>query len=76
MVSINLQVGGTAMGTKVAPSFGITYMGASEEKHVYTYRLQPLMYVRYIDDIFIIWQHEEAKLKEFFTHLNLFNIIT
>ena len=65
-----LQVGGTAMGTKVAPSFAITYMGAFEEKYVYTYRLQPLMYLRYIDDVFIIWQHGEKELKEFFTYLN------
>ena len=65
-----LQIGGTAMGTKVAPSFAITYMGAFEEKHVYTYRLQPLMYIRYIDDIFIIWQHGANELEEFFTHMN------
>ena len=38
-----LQIGGTAMGTKVAPSFAITYMGSFEDKYVYTYRLQPLM---------------------------------
>ena len=49
-----LQVGGTAMGTKVAPSFAVTYMGFFEKEHVYTYRLQPAIYLRYIDDIFII----------------------
>jgi len=65
-----LQVGGTAMGTKVAPSFAITYMGAFEEKFVYTYRLQPLIYVRYIDDIFMIWQHGKAELEQFFNHMN------
>ena len=65
-----LQTGGTAMGTKVAPSFAITYMGAFEEEHVYTYRLQPLIYLRYIDDIFIIWQHGEEELEQFFTHVN------
>ena len=31
-----LQVGGTAMGTKVAPSFANTYMGWFENQHVYT----------------------------------------
>ena len=58
------------MGTKVAPSFAITYMGDFEEKHVYTYAHQPLMYLRYIDDIFIIWQHGENELLKFTTHMN------
>ena len=65
-----LQIGGTAMGTKVAPSFAITYMGNFEEKHVYTYIQQPLMYLRYIDDIFIIWQHGVNDLAKFIEHMN------
>ena len=47
-----LQVGGTAIGIKVAPSFAITYMGEFEEKHVYTYRLKLLIYLRYISKIY------------------------
>ena len=65
-----LQIGGTAMGTKVAPSFAVTYMGSFEEEHVYKYRLQPLTYVRYIDDIFMIWPHGQHELDQFFTHMN------
>ena len=65
-----LQVGGTAIGTKAAPSFAVNYMGAYEEEHVYTYKLQPLLYLRYIDDIFMIWQHGEAELLTFVEHLN------
>ena len=65
-----LQVGGTAMGTKVAPSYAVNYMGAFEHKHVYTYRLQPVLYLRYIDDIFMVWQHGESELKTFFEHMN------
>ena len=38
-----LQVGGTAMGTKVAPSYANTFMGWFEETHVYTYAQQPLL---------------------------------
>ena len=65
-----LQVGGTAMGTKVAPSFANTFMGWFEAKFVYTYELQPLMWVRFIDDIFLIWQHGHDSLKLFEDHLN------
>ena len=65
-----LQVGGTAMGTKVAPSFANTFMGWFEAKFVYTYELQPLMWVRFIDDIFLIWQHGQETLKLFEDHLN------
>ena len=65
-----LQIGGTAMGTKVAPSFANTYMGWFESKFVYTYRQQPLLWVRFIDDIFVIWQHGLPAFKDFEVHLN------
>ena len=65
-----LQIGGTAMGTKVAPSFANTYMGWFESNHVYTYHIQPLLWVRYIDDIFVIWQHGKETFSDFVTHLN------
>ena len=65
-----LQILGTAIGTKAAPSFAIIYMGDYEDKYVYTYFLQPLLYVRYIDDVFMIWQHGESELNNFVSHLN------
>ena len=49
-----LQVGGTAMGTKLAPSYANIYMGWFEDTHVYPYDPQPLIWKRYIDDIFFI----------------------
>ena len=58
------------MGTKVALSYAVNFMGAFERKHIYTYHLQPLLYLRYIDDIFIIWQHGETELKTFIEHMN------
>ena len=65
-----LQVGGTAMGTKVAPAYANTFMGWFEEKYVYNYHKQPLLWKRFIDDIFLIWQYEETDLDEFVTYLN------
>ena len=65
-----LQVGGTAMGTRVAPSFANIFMSNFEDKYVYTYRTQPLRWLRYIDDIFCIWPHGKEELELFTNHLN------
>ena len=65
-----LQIGGTAMGTKCAPSYANCFMGDWEEKYVYTYHLQPLIWKRFIDDIFMIWTHGEEELQNFLRHLN------
>ena len=65
-----LQVGGTAIGTKAAPAFAIVYMGMFEDMFVYTYPLQPVLYLRYIDDIFMLWQHGLTELNTFVEHLN------
>ena len=65
-----LQIGGTAMGTKLAPSFANIFMGWFEENFVYHYHKQPLIWKRYIDDIFIVWQHGPDTLTDFVKHLN------
>ena len=65
-----LQVGGTAMGTKLAPSFANLFMGDFEEKFVYTYRLQPFLWKRFIDDIIIIRTYGEEELCKFIEYLN------
>ena len=65
-----LQVGGTAMGTRVAPTYAVLFMGQFERNHVYTYNKQPLVYLRYIDDILMLWTHGETELHRFTTHLN------
>ena len=46
-----------------------------EETHVYTYRLQPLLWVRYIDDIFMLWQRGPTELTSFVQHLNSCHLI-
>ena len=37
-----------------------------------TQELQPFVWLRYIDDIFLIWMHGEAELKKFMEGLNIF----
>ena len=39
-------------------------------KYVYTYPLQPKLWKRFIDDIFLIWPHGMGSLLEFINHLN------
>jgi hypothetical protein len=65
-----LQTGGTSMGTKAAPCFANIYMGLFERKYVYVYHLQPLVWVRFLDDCFCVWQHGKAELDRFLTYLN------
>ena len=65
-----LQIGGTAMGTKLAPSYANIFMSDFEKKFVYTYERQPKMWLRYIDDIFCIWQHGDTELQKFTDYLN------
>ena len=65
-----LQTGGTAMGTKVAPSFANLFMADFEDKWVYTQPIQPRTWLRYIDDIFIVWEAGEDPLSDFLNHLN------
>ena len=65
-----LQIAGTAMGTRVAPTYENIFMSDFEDKFVYSYRKQPLFWARFIDDIFFVWEHGEEELLEFIHHLN------
>ena len=51
-----LQIKGCAMGTICAPPFANIFMGKFEETFIYPY-IQNLciLYLRYIDDLFLIW---------------------
>ena len=61
------------MGTRLAPSFANIFMYHFEEKYVYPYPLKPTIWLRYIDDIFMIWDHGRDELTEFINHLNSSN---
>ena len=65
-----LQMSGTAMGTKMAPSYANLFMGVLEQQMLSSYKYKPLAYFRYIDDIFMIWTEGEETLNEFLTHCN------
>ena len=58
------------MGTKLALSYANLFMTKFEQNHVYTYYLQPTLWKRFIDDIFLIWPHGMDSVLEFIQHLN------
>ena len=64
------QKQGTAIGTKMAPSYAIIFMSLLEERLLETSPLKPQVWWRYIDDIFLLWEHGEESLKAFLNHLN------
>ena len=61
------------MGTKVAPSYANIFMGELEAKMLETAPIKPFLYLRYIDDIFLIWTGTISELKRFHQHCNSFH---
>ena len=67
------QLRGTAIGTKIAPPYAIIFMGDLEEKRLKDCDKKPLTWWRYKDDIFILLQHGDKKLKNFLEFLNCYH---
>ena len=65
-----LQIHGTAMGTKMAPSFANLFLGFFEANALKNAPFQPHIWFRYIDDIFMIWTEGLDNLKIFVDYLN------
>ncbi|XP_071792086.1 uncharacterized protein [Asterias amurensis] len=68
-----LQVQGTAMGTRMAPSMACLFMSHLEQRMLASAPCRPWVWWRYIDDIFFIWTSDEASLKAFINHINSFH---
>ncbi|CAJ0959711.1 unnamed protein product [Ranitomeya imitator] len=68
-----VQRQGTAMGSNVAPAYANAYMDSFEETFVYTddrFKRYVDCYLRYIDDIFLIWTGPTDILQAFHQTLN------
>ena len=68
-----LQIGGTAMGTKVAPTYANLFMSRLETKILTDYAPKPSIWYRYIDDIFFIWEHGEKSLERWLEYINSYH---
>ena len=67
------QLRGTAIGTKMAPPYTVIFMGDLEEKLLKDCDKKPLAWWRYIDDIFMLWQHVEKEREKFLEFLNCYH---
>ena len=56
------QLKGTAIRTKMAPPYTIIFMDSLEEEILGNSLLKSLVWWRYIDDIFMMWEHGEEEL--------------
>ena len=64
------QIQGTAMGTKMAPSYANLFMDILETNFLRDEPIQPLLWKRYIDDILCIWHDTPDTLDALLTRLN------
>ncbi|XP_053899191.1 uncharacterized protein LOC128845033 [Malaclemys terrapin pileata] len=71
--NLYLQVSDTAMGTCMAPQNANIFMADLEQCFLSSRPLVPLLYLCYIDDIFIIMTHGKEVLEEFHLDFNNFH---
>ena len=64
------QKRGTVVGTKFPPPYSILLMAELEQKILRKAEFKPYIWWRYIDDIFLLWEHGEEKLKSFINNIN------
>ncbi|XP_021341474.1 uncharacterized protein LOC110442280 [Mizuhopecten yessoensis] len=60
-----LQIQGTSIGIICAPNYAILFMDHLETAFLQSQSLSPLVWSRYIDDIFFIWTHGSESLDSF-----------
>ena len=63
------QIKGTAMGTPMAVNYANIFLDNFENKMLVEYqqkkKVRPIVWWRYIDDVFLIWHDDEESLKDF-----------
>ena len=65
-----LQTHGTAMGTKTAVSFANIFMAKIETAIIDQHCAKPLVWKRYIDDVFSLWDTNREEINNFIEHAN------
>ena len=62
---IKQQISGTTIGTKFVPPYTCLFMDKIETAFFEIQQLQPLVWVRYIDNVYFIWTHVTKNFKLF-----------
>ena len=70
---VYLQIQGTAVGTRIAPSYTNIFMDKFETELLWSVSERPMVWWRYIDHVFANWPHGEENLEVFLNKLNLFH---
>lgn len=65
-----IQTLGTAIGTRMVPSYANIFMDRLERQLIAQAKVKPHTWWRYIDDVFIIWTEGEDSLRDFIDYLN------
>jgi hypothetical protein len=71
--TLYIQTQGTAMGTRMAPSYANLFMAKLEQNFLANQPFLPESWYRFIDDIFMIWDHPAEELETFMKDLNKFH---
>ena len=64
------QVDGMAMGSSLSPFMANIFMENFEQEALAETDTPPKVWLRYVDDTFLVWQHGMEKLKDFAEFLN------
>ena len=65
------QIKGVAMGTSCAPQFANLFLASLEERALSSWQgTKPKLWLRFLDDIFMLWKGNQQELKLFHNHLN------
>ena len=72
-----LQKHGMAMGTKMAPSYANLFLGKFEHDALLNSPYQPHIWLRFIDDIFVVSLHSTGETYHIKSHITCttFNVI-
>lgn len=65
-----LQTLGMAIGTKMAPSYANLFTDRLERRLLSQAQVKPYIWLRYIDDVFMVWTGTELELVEFLNYIN------
>ena len=70
-----LQINGTVMGTRVAPTYANLSMDSLKQKYIYPHRNCPGIWFGFIDDIWGIFRGTEEELVSFVDYSNSFKFM-